>query len=96
MDSLILEKVLRSELRKAGERWRAYYKEMGDNKRLRALGMLAARRLIAEEVERQCGGESCVQEPRVTIDPELEGTRGPLGHDVGGGRRNIRSTKSFS
>lgn len=96
MDSQILETVLRSELRKAGERWQKKYREMGDKERLRILGCFAARRLISEEVERQCGTNVEPETPVRRIDPELIGTQGPLGSDSGGGKRVIRGTSSMS
>lgn len=98
MDSSILEKALRCELRKHGERWVQEYKEMGDKERLRVLGCFAARRLISEEVDRQCrDSKSGEPEPPVhRMDPELLGTKGSLGNDAGGGKRVIKGTKSLS
>lgn len=97
MDSAVLEKVLRNELRIAGERWQAKYKTMGDKERLRVLGTFAARRLISEEIDRQCRSNHNEPEPEIKrMDPELLGTQRPLGSDSGGGKRIIRGTKSLS
>jgi hypothetical protein len=90
------EKVLREELRKAGERWQKKYKTMGDKERLRVLGCFAARRLIADEVDRRCRAKREPVPEIKRMDPELIGTQGPLGHDSGGGNRVLRSTKSLS
>lgn len=97
MNSEILETVLRTEVRLAGEKWLKRYKEASDEKRLELLGKLAARRLIAEEQQRLFNAKQAVEgcEQR-KADPEIAGTKGPLGNDSGGGKRVLKSTKSLS
>ena len=90
-----IEQALRDELKLQGDRWCKSFASLDDDDRFNVLGQMAARRLV-NNCHRKLSVEA-QDEPAVRmIDPELAGTRGPLGHDSGGGKRVIRGTDSLS
>lgn len=97
MNSEILEKLFRAELNRNGERWSKQYKSMNDRERLDYFGKILVRRLVSEESNRVLrAAKNKPDGETFTPDPDLAGTQGPLdGFTAGGGRRVIRSTKTF-
>ena len=90
-----IEQALRDELKLQGDRWCKSFAILDDKDRFTVLGQMAARRLV-NACHRKLSAEAHDEPPVRMLDPELNGTRGPLGHDSGGGKRVIRGTDSMS
>ena len=96
MESEDIEQALRDELKRHGQRWDGTYKRMNDANRVDMLGKLIARRVVAEVSEKRYAKNRPVVALEYRGDPEVMATKGSLGHTTGGGKRNIRGTKSLS
>ena len=92
-----LEEALKAEFRYAGLRWCKTYKELNDKRRREILNNMRQRREKNQAIEQEINARRAAAEPE---DEPLTGSIGnvvgPLGHDCGGGRRNIRSTRGLS
>lgn len=96
MESEDIEQSLRDELKRHGQRWDLTYKTMNDANRVDMLGKLLVRRIVAEVSEKRYAKNRPVFEKEYQGDPEVMATKGTLGHATGGGKRNIRGTRSLS
>ena len=96
MESEDIEQALRDELKRHGQRWDGTCKRMNDANRVEMLGKLMIRRVVSEASEKRYAKDRPVDVPEYRGDPEIMATKGSLGHTTGGGKRNIRGTKSLS
>jgi hypothetical protein len=90
MPDPIIEQLLRRELINNSQRWSKTYDAMDDEQRQDILGNLTARRLVSEERNRAM---QMKEEPEEREYGEGVGT---LQCGIGGGRRVIRSSNTFS